>query len=127
MSAAISKKKILKIKKGDKVVENKASDYIREENLGEKILNSEGPGITEQKKFNFFDFLKTPTGEGDINNYKNHPLNYNKSDSISQILRGATGLLGKLDLAIIDIIMGVLRIVTENRNININNLDESNV
>jgi len=100
-------------------MENKASDYIREENLGEKILNSEVPG-TVQKKFNFFDILKTPTGEGDIDFYKNHPLNYNKSESISQILRGATGFLGKLDLAIIDIIMGIFQIISENKSIKSN-------
>jgi len=93
-------------------MENKASDYIREDNT-EKNIN-EMPGI---KKLNFFDILKTETGQGDIEIYKNHPLNFNKSDSISQILRGATGFFGKLNLAIIDILLGIFQTIIEKRSI----------
>jgi len=95
-------------------VENKASDYIREEEIGEKILNSEGPGKT---KNNFFDILKTKTGEGSIEFYNEHPLNFNHSLPISQIIRGATGFFGALDLAIIDIMLGIFQLFMDKRSL----------
>jgi hypothetical protein len=54
------------------------------------------------------DFMKAKTGEGSIEDYLEHPLNFNKSNAIARMIRGATGLLGALDLAIIDIGVGLL-------------------
>jgi len=93
-------------------MENKASDYIREENFEKNYEETSG-----NRKLNFLEILKTETGEGEINFYKEHPLNFNKSDSISQILRGATGFFGKLNLAIIDIMLGIFQTIIEKRNI----------
>lgn len=66
---------------------------------------------------NGFDFsiLMTPTGEGAIEDYLDHPLNFNKSHGMAQILRGLTGIVGDLKLAIIDIGLGTLRLFKEKK------------
>jgi len=86
----------------------KAENYIHDEDS----LDFENP-INEEikektKASNFLDILKTKTGEGTIADYQEHPLNFNNNKYLGQILRGLTGILGALDLAIIDIGMGVL-------------------
>ena len=60
--------------------------------------------------------LKSETGEGDLSEYLRHPLNYNGSNSLARIIRGVTGLLGNLNLAIVDIFMGLLQFLFERRN-----------
>lgn len=61
-----------------------------------------------------FEKLKTETGEGEIEDYYNVPLNFGKTEhqkrAIARILRGATGFLGSLNYAIIDVVMGVLEL-----------------
>lgn len=63
-----------------------------------------------------FSFLLKPTGEGSIENYMNDPLNFDGKKSTARILRGATGLLGALNYAIIDIGLGVLEKMREKKN-----------
>ena len=58
-------------------------------------------------------FLAAPTGEGDIENYINHPLNFDNKKSTARILRGCTGLCGQLDYALIDIALGVIEKIKE--------------
>jgi hypothetical protein len=60
-------------------------------------------------------FLKAPTGEGSVEDYMDEPLNFDKSKSTARILRGFTGLLGALNLAIIDIVIGMLEKVKERK------------
>lgn len=55
-----------------------------------------------------FSFLKTPTGEGEIEDYLNHTLNFNKSVGLARIIRGLTGFMGNINLAVVDILLGVL-------------------
>lgn len=57
--------------------------------------------------FDRFDIF-AETGDGPISDYMDHPLNFNNSKSMARIIRGATGMLGKLNLAIVDIGVGVL-------------------
>lgn len=52
--------------------------------------------------------LKSRTGEGPVEEYINHPLNFNSSRAVARILRGATGLIGELDFALADIAFGLL-------------------
>ena len=56
-----------------------------------------------------FSFLLAKTGEGSIADYIDHPLNFNKKEGTAQILRGLTGMFCELDLAIIDIGLGIIR------------------
>jgi hypothetical protein len=60
-------------------------------------------------------FLKAKTGEGAIEDYIEHPMNFNKSKSLAQIIRGMTGMLGALDLAIFDIVIGGLNFSKERK------------
>lgn len=41
--------------------------------------------------------------------YKSHPLNFDGTESTGQILKGIEGLLGSLDYAVVDILIGVIR------------------
>ncbi|HET6527339.1 MAG TPA: hypothetical protein VFG39_01175 [Balneolaceae bacterium] len=53
-------------------------------------------------------FLKSRTGEGPVEEYVNHPLNFNSSPALARIIRGATGIMGELDFALADIAFGLL-------------------
>lgn len=52
--------------------------------------------------------LKSETGEGSIESYLDHPLNFQRSLSLARIIRGLSGIIGNLNLAIIDIVIGLL-------------------
>lgn len=54
------------------------------------------------------NLLKSPTGGGAIESYNDHPLNFKNNHYLSQILRGLTGMIGSLDFALIDIIVGTI-------------------
>jgi hypothetical protein len=47
--------------------------------------------------------LKAETGPGEIGDYIEHPLNFNKSAWMARLIRGLTGLVGNLRLALVDI------------------------
>ena len=59
--------------------------------------------------------LKAQTGEGEIEEYINHPLNINKSKSLAHVIRGLTGMFGSLKYAIIDIVMGIIQYLKEKK------------
>lgn len=58
-------------------------------------------------------FLAAPTGAGPIEEYIEHPLNFDNTRSTARILRGATGLCGELNYALIDIALGVIEKIQE--------------
>lgn len=62
-----------------------------------------------------FGFLRSETGSGSIEDYLEHPLNFDKSRGVAQILRGLTGIAGNLNLAVIDIALGSLQIMKDKR------------
>jgi len=94
--------------------ENKASDFIinEEERPNNNVL-SNGEGGQSQRSI--LDILKTKTGQGSIDSYIDSPLNFNKSEGLAQMLRGATGFLGALDYAILDICIGAMKFFKEFR------------
>jgi len=56
-------------------------------------------------------FFKKATGEGDIEQYKNHMMNPLKSEGIAHILRGLTGIVGTdMNFALIDIVVGIFKL-----------------
>ena len=69
----------------------------------ETLFNAETPAIKESFFEKIFD---VPTGKGSVEEYDNHPLNFTGTRGMSRILRGLTGILGDLDKAIVDIIIG---------------------
>jgi hypothetical protein len=62
-----------------------------------------------------FSFLKAETGEGSIDQYLEHPLNFNNSKPMARVIRGLTGMFDNLNLAIIDIVIGGLEYVKGRR------------
>jgi hypothetical protein len=66
----------------------------------------------QQQGFNvsFPEWLKAKTGSGSIEEYMEHPMNFTHNKAMARIIRGATGLFGALDLAIIDIGVGALEL-----------------
>lgn len=62
-----------------------------------------------------FSWIRAKTGPGTIESYINHPLNTSGSRGVAQMLRGATGLLGDLDLAVIDIGLGAIEVLRERK------------
>lgn len=57
--------------------------------------------------------IKAPSGVGDVEDYIRHPLNFNGSSALAKIIRGMTGILGNLDLAIVDIVMGIIQLLLD--------------
>lgn len=87
-----------------------------EKSLNEVVSKELGENIEEVQvveevnpRNSFFDILKTPTGEGSIDDYIDKPLNFDNSKGLAQVLRGLTGLLGALDFALVDIVVGAFR------------------
>lgn len=62
-----------------------------------------GPGILER-------LFAAETGPGDIDGYMNDPLNLTDDKGGAQVARGLTGLLNLGRLAIIDLVVGGVRI-----------------
>lgn len=62
-------------------------------------------------------FLQAKTGEGSIEDYIHHPMNVSKSKGLGQVIRGFTGLFGALDLAIIDIVVGLMQFTREKKEV----------
>lgn len=74
------------------------------------------PAVEPQRGLGLdLSLLKAKTGEGRIEDYIEHPMNFMQSRGLAQALRGATGMMGALDLAIIDIVMGVLNFTKERK------------
>lgn len=60
-------------------------------------------------------FLAAPTGDGSVEEYIQHPLNFDQKNSTARILRGATGICGSLDYALIDIGLGLIEKIQERK------------
>jgi hypothetical protein len=71
--------------------------------------------VTSVPTVNMPDFLKAQTGSGAVEDYLEHPLNFSKSKGLARVIRGLTGMLGSLDLAIIDIIVGGFEFMKEKK------------
>lgn len=73
------------------------------------------PEVVERRGIDVMGILKTETGEGEIDDYITHPLNFNGSKGMAQVIRGITGFAGNIRLAIVDIIVGVIRLGQERK------------
>lgn len=65
-------------------------------------------GEVQQRKGIDFSFLSAPTGDGAIEDYLDHPMNFNNSKGVARIIRGFTGMFGSLNYALVDIVLGAL-------------------
>lgn len=71
-------------------------------------------------------FLKAQTGEGMVEEYIQHPLNFNSSKGMARVLRGLTGMFGSLSYALVDVVIGTLDLLKSTKKADINN-DRTNL
>ena len=69
----------------------------------ETLFEAENLPIKKSFSKKIFDI---PTGKGSVEEYDEHPLNFTRTRGMSHILRGVTGILGDLNKAIVDIVVG---------------------
>lgn len=85
----------------------------------EEQIPDEGPKLTvsrqEPSGFDWASLLKAKTGSGPVEDYLEHPLNFGRSTWLARVIRGLTGLIGELDLAIVDVIIGLAQGFTGGR------------
>jgi hypothetical protein len=66
----------------------------------------------QRNKIYVLDILTRETGEGSLESYLNHPLNFNSSLAMARIIRGVTGLFNKsLNFAVLDIASGMFEMM----------------
>jgi hypothetical protein len=92
----------------------KSINELIDEEMPEQSFAEVKEKETEGVSFNF-DFLKAETGQGAISDYIDSPLNFNRSSAIARVIRGLTGFLGNLNLALVDILIGVLEYMQEKK------------
>ena len=71
------------------------------------------------------NIVKMETGDGSIEMYVDHPLNFKKSKGFAQVLRGLTGIIGNLKLAVIDIGLGILNMRGDRNNVSNTNISDN--
>lgn len=84
---------------------------------GETVESFESQEQPSKANEMFSRMMTAETGAGSIGDYLEHPMNFNKSHGLAQILRGLTGIIGNLNLAIIDVVMGALRFSKERKEV----------
>jgi hypothetical protein len=101
-------------------IDQSADNYIPEEEIPKTENNMEngypnqGNEIHQNK---LWDMITSETGEGSINSYTNHPLNKDNNKNISQIIRGFTGMLGKLNYSLLDILLGSMGFIKDKNDV----------
>lgn len=71
-------------------------------------------GPAEPSQPSFWQRLTTaPALKKSLSEYRAHPLNKSGSDAVGQVIRGVEGLLGGLDLAVIDLLVGLVNLFAE--------------
>lgn len=100
---------------------NEAIQEEIEEEINETISNTidNGPGAAPGSRIGDIlpdmSFLLSETGPGGIDEYMDHTLNIHQSPGVARVIRGATGLLGNLNYALIDIGLGGLEVIKEGK------------
>ena len=99
-------------------VNESASNYVNEKIISNEMNNSAIPENNNFQSGNpIINFIKSPTGQGSISSYDEHPLNFKNNHFLSQIIRGLTGLICNLDLALVDIIVGSVGFFKDVKNV----------
>jgi hypothetical protein len=111
-------------------IEEKAENYIPNIDNQEIPSNNENgfsnEGNEVKKESSIMSMLKAQTGEGSIKSYSNHPLNMKNNDYVGQIIRGLTGMLGSLNFAILDILLGSFGFIKEKKDTTLYTVEETN-
>ncbi|MBX6773022.1 MAG: hypothetical protein IRY83_14935 [Chloroflexi bacterium] len=59
--------------------------------------------------------LKAPARTDDLAGYLSHPLNPSGTPAGARIARGLSAMFGGLELAVVDLMLGVLQLIAERR------------
>lgn len=94
-------------------VEAALEDELQEE--FEPVAEPTQPQFRASDLLPDMSFILSPTGDGSIDDYTDHPMNPKGSKGTARILRGATGMLGSLNYAIIDIALGAVELMKEGK------------
>lgn len=70
------------------------------------------PTEPERQTPGWLDWLQSEPGPGEVESYIGHPLNWDNSLPVARLLRGLTGLVGNLRLAIVDLVVGSLQLLS---------------
>lgn len=93
------------------------------DDLGSEFINepagTTGPSFRASDLLPDMSFVLAPTGEGLVEDYIDHAMNPRGSHGVARILRGATGMLGQLNYAIIDIALGTMEVMKEGKQANV--------
>lgn len=93
-------------------IQETAENYIpSDEKIEEENTINQGENVGSKNKI--LDIILSQTGSGNIESYSNHPLNIKSDKNISQLLRGLTGILGCLNFALIDILLGSMGFIKD--------------
>lgn len=89
----------------DEVMEAEAQD-LNAAALGSEA-QAQGIGISDIFS-KFMDLFRVETGPGELKDYIDCPMNFDRSEGLAQILRGASGFIGAnfLRSALLDIVVG---------------------
>lgn len=94
-------------------INNEIDDFEEEilEEAAEEI--GSGPSARIGDFLPDFSFLLSPTGPGPVESYIDHPFNTTGSKGTARILRGLTGIMGDLNYAVVDIVLGSVEVYQE--------------
>lgn len=99
-------------------IENMTEEMLNGSSAATEEMNEPQQEQQEQSSGGFslnLGWLKTPTGEGAIEDRLDHPLNPNRSYGVAQILRGVEGFTDSLRLAVLDIGLGIMERMKERK------------
>lgn len=96
----------------DSIADTSIGEEQAQSNAGEPdVIQGEAPA-EETGGTSWMDILLADA-EPDDGTYESHALNWDRTESTAKIIRGAEGMLGNLNKAIILILIGVVQKVTE--------------
>ena len=81
--------------------------------IKQKIEKDEGEGVSdvqlEKPEPFWMKIIAAESPNKQIPEYYTHPLNFDQSESTWRIIRGLEGIMGNLDRAIIDVVLGIVQ------------------
>ena len=105
----------------ERTINDMISEKVKEApSIGKTESENESVAPNQEAGINLsgiFDFVKTSTGAGSIDDYIENPLNFSGSKGLAQVLRGLSGFVGAISegFALVDIIIGAVRCSKEQK------------
>ena len=86
-------------------------DMIKEE--GSKTDNKDGKKNTSSDGSLMGKIWNAKSPDKKVSEYGNHALNFDGKESTGKIIRGTEGLVGSLDRAIVEVVVGTIQKIVE--------------